>query len=200
MNEKRPDLPYEKATEETAKTVGKGLDLVNRAAPVIGDAYGFLLGDRIKEQRERNADRMARKTKRILDERNLKETSALAEDLAVPLLEAAQREPREEILRLYAALAANAMDPNHDDVRPEFVETVRKWQPIDVRVMNFAIDRRSTDTPYFSAGDLHQPDLRENAIQLSIGHLLELKCIRHNPSHGYLISAYGSEIMLAVSE
>jgi hypothetical protein len=103
MNDKRPDLPYEKATEETAKTIGKGLDLVIRAAPAIGDAYGFLIGDRIKEQRERNADKMARETKRILDERNLKETSALPEDLAAPLLEAAQREPREELLRLYSA-------------------------------------------------------------------------------------------------
>jgi hypothetical protein len=37
MNDKRPDLLYEKATEETAKTIGKGLDLVNRAAPAIGD-------------------------------------------------------------------------------------------------------------------------------------------------------------------
>ncbi len=201
MNDKRPDLPYEKATEETAKTIGKGLDLVNRAAPAIGDAYGFLIGDRIKEQRARNADKMARETKRILDERNLKETSALPEDLAAPLLEAAQREPREEILRLYSALAANAMDPNHDDIRPEYVETVRKWQPIDIRVMSFAVDRRSTNTPYFSAGDVHKaaPDLRVNAIELSINHMLELKCIRHNPQNGYVLTAYGSEIMLAVS-
>ncbi|MBR0862263.1 hypothetical protein ACVIWV_006228 [Bradyrhizobium diazoefficiens] len=200
MNDKRPDLPYEKAAEETAKTIGKGLDLVNRAAPAIGDAYGFLIGDRIQEQRARNADKMARETKRILDDRNLKETCALPEDLADPLLEAVQREPREEILRLYAALAANAMDPNHDDVRPEFVETVRKWQPIDVRVMNFAVDRRSTSIPYFSPGDMHQPGVRESAIQLSIDHLVELKCMRHNPTNGYVISAYGSEIMLAVSE
>jgi len=27
MNDKRPDLPYEKAAEETAKTIGKGFDL-----------------------------------------------------------------------------------------------------------------------------------------------------------------------------
>src|SRR5258707_9322070 len=134
-------MPYEKAVEETAKTVGKGLDLVSRAAPAVGDAYDFLIGDRIKEQRVRNADKMARETKRILDERNLKETCALPEDLAAPLLEAAQREPREEILRLYSALAANAMDPNHDDVRPEFVETVRKWQPLDVRIMQFGNNR-----------------------------------------------------------
>lgn len=200
MNDERPDLPYEKAAEETAKTIGKGLDLVNRAAPAIGEAYDFLIGDRIKEQRVRNADKMARETKRILEERDLKETVTLPEDLATPLLEAAQREPREEMLKLYAALAANAMDPNHDDVRPEFVETVRKWQPIDVRVMNFAAERRSTNTPYFSSGDVHQPDLRANAIQLSIDHLTELNCLRHQQMNGYLITAYGSEIMLALRE
>lgn len=201
MNDKRPELPYEKAAEESAKTIGKGLDLVNRAAPAIGDAYGFLIGDRIKEQRMRNADKMARETKRILDERNLKETSALPEDLAEPLLEAAQREPRDEILRLYSVLAANAMDPNHDEVRPEFVATVRKWQPIDIRVMSFAKDRRGTNTPYFSAHDMHlvASELRETAIQLSIDHLMELKCIRHNLQNGYVLTAYGSEIMLAVS-
>ena len=201
MNDKRPDLPYEKAAEETAKAIGKGLDLVNRAAPAIGDAYGFLIGDRIKAQRERNADKMARETKRILDERNLKETSALPEDLAAPLLEAAQREPREEILRLYSALAANAMDPNHDDVRPEYVETVRKWQPIDLRVMSIALDRRATNTPNFTSSEVHKaaPDLRATAIQLSMDHLVELNCIRYSPNSGYVLSAYGSEIMLAVN-
>jgi hypothetical protein len=201
MNDKRPDLPYEKASEEAAKTIGKGLNLVSRAAPAIGEAYGFLIGDRIKEHRERNADRMARETKRIIDERNLEESRALPEDLVAPLLEAAQREPREELLKLFAALAANAMDPNRDDVRPEFVETVRKWQPIDIRVMSFAADRRRTSNPYFrTVDDGNQPTLRASAIELSIQHLMELKCLFYNPSNGYAVTAYGSEIMLAVSE
>jgi len=203
MNDKRPDLPYEKAAEETAKTIGKGFDLGSRAAPAIGDAYDFLIGDRIKEQRVRNADKMARETKRILDERNLKETAALPEDLATPLLEAAQREPREEILKLYAALAANAMDPNRDDVRPEYVETVRKWQPIDVRVMGYARDRRNTNTPYFGVGDVVKvaPDLRNYAVEVSINNLMELKCLRlQAQQHGYVLTPYGSEIMLAVSD
>lgn len=202
MNDKRPELPYEKAAEETAKTLGKGIDLINRAAPAIGDAYGFLLGDRIKEQRVRNADKMARETKRILEARNLTETVALPEDLAAQLLEGAEREPREELLKLYAALAANAMDPNHDDVRPEFVETVRKWQPIEIRVMKLAAERRRTTEPYFSASDVQQTasDLRVTAIQLSIDHLSDLKCIRNNQRNGYVLTEFGSEMMLAVSE
>lgn len=199
MNDKRADLPYEKAAEETAKAMGKGLDLVSRAAPAIGEAYDFLIGDRIKEHRVRNADKMARETKRILDERNLKETAALPEDLAAPLLEAAQREPREELLKLYAALAANAMDPNHDDVRPEYVETVRKWQPIDIRVMNFAVARRGSNNPYFTGGG-DMPSERSTAAEQSILHLMELNCIRHNAANGYILTAYGAEIMRAVNE
>ncbi|MGJ5045726.1 hypothetical protein ACQR09_01590 [Bradyrhizobium oligotrophicum] len=201
MSDKRPDLPYEKAAEETAKSIGKGLDLVNRAAPAIGDAYGFLIGDRIKEQRVRNADKMARETKRILDERKLKETSALPEDLATPLLEAAQREPRDEILRLYSALAANAMDPNHDDIRPEYVETVRRWQPIELRIMRFGADRRGTDRPFFSIDDVLNAagDLRRSAIDTSLDHLIELKCVRRDLRSGYILTSYGIEIMRAVS-
>lgn len=195
-------MPYEKAVEETAKTVGKGLDLVNRAAPAVGDAYGFLIGDRIKEHRARNADAMARKTKRILDERNLEETRALPEDLAQPLLEAAQKEPRDELLTLFAALAANSMDPARDDTRPEFVETVRKWQPIDIRVMQFAKTRRETTEPYFKVGEVRSglPTFRQSALQVSLDHLESLACLTIHPSSGYLLSAYGDEIMRAVSE
>jgi hypothetical protein len=202
MNDKRPDLPYEKAAEEIAKTSGKGLDLVNRAAPAIGDAYGFLIGDRITEQRTRNADKMAKETKRILHERNVEETRALPEDLARPLLEAAQRDPREELLRIYATLAANAMDPDiEDDVRPEFVETIRQWQPIDVRVMRFA-GGLVPGAPVFSRAEVqsHIPGARPNALELSLEHLLKLGCTRTHPNGGYTLTPYGHEIMRAVSE
>lgn len=82
MNDKRPDLPYEKATEET---IGKGLDLVHRAAPGMGDAYNFVIGDRIREQRARNAEDDARD--KAHPGRAKPDTQALPEDLVDPLLE-----------------------------------------------------------------------------------------------------------------
>jgi ABC-type Zn uptake system ZnuABC Zn-binding protein ZnuA len=42
--------------------------------------------------------------------------------------------------------------------------------------------------------------MRDTALQLSLQHLKELKCITHHPNNGYLLAAYGREIMLAVSE
>lgn len=40
MAEERPDLPYEKAIEEAAKTLGKAVDVVKSAEPAISNIYG----------------------------------------------------------------------------------------------------------------------------------------------------------------
>lgn len=203
MNEKRSDLPYEKAVEEGAKTIGKGFDLVNKASPAISDFYNFVLGDRVAEQRIRNADKYARETKRIIEERHIKEKRAVPEDLAAPLLEAAMRDPREELQTLYAALTVNALDAAfHDHVRPEFVETVKKWQPIDVRVMQYATSRQEGKA-HFAFGEI-QTDLqateRRNAVAVSLEHLRTLGCLSSPGQGSFTVTAYGKEIMRAVSE
>ena len=201
MSEKRPDLPYEKAVEEGAKTIGKGFDLVNKASPAIADFYNFVVGDRLAEQRNRNADKYARETKRIIEERDIKEKRAVPEDLAAPLLEAAMRDPREELQKLYAALTVNAIDPAfHDHVRPEFVETVKKWQPIDICVMQFATNRGSSG-PQFTYEEIQAALVseRRNAVQVSVEHLKTLGCL--SGMHGrYSAAPYGIEIMRTVSE
>ena len=54
------------------------------------------------------------------------------------------------------ALAVNAMDPAfHDDVRPEFVETVKNWQPLEIRVMRLTTSR-PRGKPNFSYGDVER--------------------------------------------
>lgn len=201
MSEDRPDLPYEKAAEEGAKTLGKSFDLVNKASPAIADIYYWMIGNRIAEQRNRNADKYARETRRIFEERDIKEKRAIPEDLASSLLEAAMRDPRNELQSLYAALTVNAFDPAfHDDVRPEFVETVRRWQPIDVRVMQFAFSQ-----PREKAQFNHRALIavlgteRSNAIAVSLDHLTKLGCLLVPAMPSYTITPYGMEIMRAVS-
>ena len=203
MNDKRPELPYEKAAEETAKTIGKGFDLIDKTSPAVADIYNALLGDRINAYRTRNADKFARETRRIIEDRNLQERRELPEALAAPLLEAAQSDPREELLKLFAALAVNAIDPKvGDDVRPEFIETVRKWQPLDLLVVRFACSRRKTSEPYFKRRDVLNSihGSRGSAIQLSLDHLISLNCIQNRSANGLIVTAYGEEIIRAVSE
>jgi hypothetical protein len=135
----RPELPYEKAAEEMAKTTGKALDIVQSMSPAIANAYGWAIGDRIAAGREQNLDALRRKTERLFKQRDLKARKAIPEQIAIPLFEEAQRETRDEIQDLYAALLANAMDERFsDDVRPEFIQIVKNLQPTDALVLRVA--------------------------------------------------------------
>ncbi|MDE5458594.1 DUF4393 domain-containing protein [Bradyrhizobium sp. CSA112] len=194
------EMPYEKAIEETAKTTGKAIDIVQSMSPAIASAYGFIIGDRINAARERQLDALARKTKKLLHDRNLEEESAVPEQLAIPLLEAAQGETREEIQDLYAALLANAMDANFaDDVRPEFISTVKALQPLDAAILKYAAGRYiDRETRKFSQGKLQDDmkNFRPTAIELSIQHIEKLGCIVRNRGELHL-STYGYEFMVA---
>ncbi|MCK1334727.1 DUF4393 domain-containing protein [Bradyrhizobium sp. 38] len=199
MAEERPDLPYEKAVEEAAKTLSKAVEVVKSASPAIADIYGWMVGDRVSEARKRNADAFARKTKRIIQERSLEEPQPVPEDLATPLLEQAQRESRDAMQELYAALLANAMEPAHaNDVRPEFIKTLKDLQPIDIIVLRKAMDLRGTQNPTFHQPRLNEilPGERPSALEISINHLEALRCIRSHPQ-GFVISSFGQELLTA---
>src|SRR5207247_924153 len=95
------NVPYEKAVEETAKAVSNTVHLIREGGraigPAVGDIYGLLIGDRISAARKRRLDNVAGKTKRNLDARDVKERLELPESFAIPLLEAAQAETRDEM-------------------------------------------------------------------------------------------------------
>src|SRR5262245_48163088 len=184
------EMPYEKAIEETAKTVGKAIDAVrdgSRAlAPTIGDIYGILIGDKVSAARTRRLDEITRETKRILQDRNVKEQQELPEDIAIPLLEAAQGEPRKEMQKLWAQLLANAMDPSRaGDVRPEFIETLKQLQTLDALLLEaarVALEVKENNVegwlaPAYAERTKHH---RKSALSLSMNHLLKLSCITMN--------------------
>src|SRR5258708_20414433 len=128
--------PYSRAVEEPAKSAGKAMDLVRDGAHAISrpvaNIYGLLIGDQIEASRERNLDAISRKTKKILVDRDLSETSPVTEQIAIPLLEAARGETREEMQTLWAQLLANSMDPaRRKDVRPGFIDVLRHFHPVD---------------------------------------------------------------------
>jgi hypothetical protein len=101
MTDARPELPYEKAVEETAKATGKAIDLIGSMTPAIADAYGYLIGDRLATSRVRNLDEITRKTKKILQDRDAQDTQPLPEQIAALLLEHAQGEPPEAKFKTY---------------------------------------------------------------------------------------------------
>jgi hypothetical protein len=198
----RTDLPYEKAIEEADKTGGKALYILDKASPAIGTVYNWMIGDRVAAARERNLDSLQRKTRRIIEERNIADKQPLPESLALPLLEAAQGETREEIQDLYAALLANAMNPDFtDDVRPEFIETVKALQPFDAKILVLVPELSEPTGQYqdkarYSEVVKRFPGQRPTAIRLSIDHLVQLGCIA-NAAGLVNLTAYGTELLNA---
>jgi Abortive infection alpha len=195
--------PYEKAIEETAKATGKVVDLVRDGAraisPAVSDAYGYLIGDRLSAARKRNLDAITGETERILHERKVTDRSAAAEQIGLPLLEAAQAESRDELRKLWARLLANSIDPSRsENVRPEFIKLVEKLEPLDARVLEYLHTKPSDllvnkDEAYML---LH---CRGTAAAVSIDHLAELRCIRFVAQANIVaLTQLGVELMIAV--
>lgn len=189
------DAPYSGAIEETAKAVGKSIDLVRDASGTIADFYGIVIGDRMHAARERRLDEITRKTKKILKDRELSETAEVAEQIAIPLLEAAQREPRAEMQDLWARLLANAMDPNRrDDVRPEFIKTLQAFHPIDAAALDWI---GSNSQGWISPTEIITGlNLRKSSVIVSLGNLVSRNCLQTQQGN-YAILDFGTEFLLA---
>jgi Abortive infection alpha len=197
-------MPYEKAIEETAKATGKVVDLVHdgfrAVSPAVADAYGYLIGDRITALRQRNLDAVARDTDRILRERKVTDRSAAAEQIGLPLLEAAAAESRDELRTLWARLLANSIDPRRSgNVRPDYIQLVQKLEPLDARTLGYLYKNRGTSNNVAKHEVYSVLDSRPTAAVVSVDHLVDLKCIRFvGGGHVLALTELGVELMVAV--
>jgi hypothetical protein len=138
-----------KATEETAKTAGKALEIVHDVggylrgvfAEVPADLVGVAGGAWLHEQHIRIKDALRRRTEEILRERDAPKVIELSPNMAVALIGGAQEEGREALMELWARLLANAMDPNLNSVRQSFIEAVKNMDPLDAVVLRHIHER-----------------------------------------------------------
>jgi hypothetical protein len=90
------------------------------------DLIGYFAGDRLRIRRAENIVRMMYQAKERLLERGVEQTKPATLSIALPLLEGAADEDREELVDLWARLLANAMDPRMDSVQYEFIDAAKK--------------------------------------------------------------------------
>lgn len=134
-----------KAAEEIAKATGKAVDLTRDVGSFLGrvfgtvpeDIVGVAGGDWLHHVRIRNFAKMSAKTEDILRQRRVKETISVSPSIAIPLVEAARDEGREELQDVWAKLLAAAMDPARTSlVRLSLVQAVKQLDPLDARILN----------------------------------------------------------------
>jgi len=133
-----------RALEESAKLGQKFLDSAdkagNYATGVLGRLPHNLLGfvdDWVLHQRVRRYAQLQADTKRILEQRGVKEPyPEISPSIAVPLLEAAVDENRDDIRDLWAKLLAAAIDPNRSRlVRLSIIAIVKQMDPMDALIL-----------------------------------------------------------------
>jgi hypothetical protein len=117
--------------------VKAGMEVVLRPITDIAEnLLGLVGGDWLSEARRRRREELKRKTEEILRKRDAIADDEPSPTVVIPLLSAAQDEGREELIDLWAALLAAAIDPARKSrYRRQFVDIVKQLEPVDAVVL-----------------------------------------------------------------
>lgn len=201
------------STKAIAKAVDRGLQILGDqiggffgrvvGAP-IENAVGLLGADYLAHARMRNLARLQQKTDELLQKRGVKKTRPVPPVIALPLFKDAADETRDELLDLWAQLLACEMDPSRGEIRQDFIETVKRLNPLDAKILR-EIFARSLDDANRSRHSLAEIladlfEVRLDQAEISILHLERLGCLAEY-AHGMLrLTAYGRELLRACGD
>jgi hypothetical protein len=156
------------------------------------DLVGYFGGDRLRIRRAENMARMLYEARERLVAMGIKETKPATLSVALPILQGAADEDREELINLWARLLASAMDPTaQNNVRHSFIVAVKEMDPTDARVIYYLYrekvtrikiaggsSKTDTDVAYISRDlDGHQDD-----VEVSVNHLEGLGFLITSPN------------------
>jgi hypothetical protein len=200
-----------RAIEASAKFGTRFLDSTDKAGSfavgIIGRLPHNLVGivdDWVLHQRVRRWAELQADTKRILDERGIKEPYAeISPSIAVPLLEAAVDETREHLKQLWAKLLAAALDPKRNNlVRPSLIAILKQMDPTDALVME-QVDKNPSGnwTPNGRDAMVGALKVSQDEILVSFDNLTKLGCVawgQSGPHVNPIMAPLGRLLMNAV--
>ena len=97
---------------------------------------GLLITDPLVYIRTRNLSFYEEKIREIHEKRGVKSFEAVSPSVAIPLIEAATNETRDELREIWAKLLAAATDPARAErVRSDIIATVKRMEPVDARIL-----------------------------------------------------------------
>ncbi len=207
-DESDPLTAVEKSVQETAKTgravIERGTELAMFVARVLGtvpeDVIGFLIGDPLHELRQHTLTGILRAAFEKLRARGVETAKPIRPGPGKEAFEAASLETDETLQDMWAALLANAMNPNKDtSLQHIFIDALKRMEPIDALVFKTMAEKAPNEGR--SSQDLAQQiDCRETLAAISVDRLTDLGVLREMGNVGYPlydITALGMELYLA---
>ncbi len=193
-----------KAVQEGAKLGVKALEVVEAAggwvSDVLGDVpknlVGVLGGDRLRCYRDANLNKAAAKAREYREARGVTDPQPVSLTIAVPLLQAAAEESRPELQDLWARLLANATDPKRNTVRLNFIEAVKRMEPLDALVLQ-KVKTSPNSRDAFAQTFKVPPD----QVEIAFENLTTIGCLVAVPGRGPAnpdLTAFGRELMRAL--
>jgi hypothetical protein len=146
------------------------------------DLIGYFGGDRLRVRRAENMARMLFDARECLAARRVERTEPATLSVALPILQAAADEDRDEIVDLWARLLANAMDPSLRNVRQSYIEAIKKMDPPDALALRYLHQNKLTavrpgdialaNSTVVTEGHMAKSvGLRVSALQVSLSNL-----------------------------
>jgi hypothetical protein len=171
------------------------------------DAVGLIIGDPLHAIRSLAAEWYDLKVKEIHERRKVKHLQPVSLSVALPLIHGAYDESREELRDLWAALIASAMDPERADrVRISFIETLKKFDPLDAKVLKRRSQLSDEDRhrqPRLTAIEIMMQslDVSRDEIVISVENLMNLRCVAiPGVMDNFAVTAYGRGLIKAIED
>jgi hypothetical protein len=172
------------------------------------DLVGYLGGDWLRARRAENIARMLYEAKARLEARDVNETKPATLSVALPILQGAADEDRDELVDLWARLLANAMDPAAlGTIRASFIDAVKKMDPPDAILLRFAQENNvdgvmpgdgAASGLARSIGQIAKAiGAREFSVEASLTNLEGLGFFYRHANKNWYVTAMFREFMLA---
>ena len=130
---------------------------------------------------------LKRKVEKLLNDNGVTTTREVPLKVLVPLLEGATIEGDDKLHNLYAALLANALDPNYShNITRNFVSILSELEPIDVAVLEYVVShepkgtyiRVDADNPFKLAECFKDLGMPEYELRIAVRNLFRLGLLR----------------------
>jgi hypothetical protein len=201
------DISVLPITEEQAKLGqeivgalrGVGAFFKEALGSVPQDIIGYLGGDWLRIRRAQNIAEMMNKAKKKLESWGVEDSEPASLTVAIPILQGAADESREEIQDLWARLLAAAMTPSRARyLRQGFAEVIKKMDPLDALILLEQGSEKISDLTQ----TLKQLNVSSDQYIISLENLQELKICLPNPSDKskYRLSPFGREFLRVISD
>jgi hypothetical protein len=193
-------------SEFGATTLNEGADLARYVGRILGtaphDAVGIVIGDPLRFVRAAIASQYDALLDEILKRRGVRETQPVGPSVAIPLIRAAYDESRPELQKVWAALIADAMDPNRaGQVRISFIESLKKMDPLDALVLKLRFENSGDLSPSPMSYIMSKADQQQDEVIISIENLKSMNCVFWSDHISkFILTPYGRALGRACSD